>query len=205
MRLITNALLFQLFIMILFGCKSKEQAQKEVSIEEGRLLDSFVKGIMHRYTAYYSKRKVDPRLPTDWRPEYLYTVGATYKGDTIRILQKGLWDLIELCEETGAPIDSLSLAGLVKTEKLLKLNKNAMDGVFIVRKWKSVDSVATAGKQEFLNYYFNDDGFLKGKNTTSKENIYIIDRLSDWGVLIAQDDISGYYYIEKHFPNDAIE
>lgn len=207
---IKNVMLLHLLsVLLLLGCQRDGHTLKNPTTEEGRKLDSFIKGVMHNYTPYYSKRETDPeyisRVPGAVRPHYLFTVDATYKGDTVRILLTKLWKLVELSKRVGAPTDSLSLVALVKGERQLELNEDAMDRVTVVRKWKSVDSVTKKGKQPTLNYYFRDNGYIKGGLLSNKEEAYLIDRLSDWGILIKQDDESGFYRLEKHYPNTALE
>ncbi|MBC5772989.1 hypothetical protein H8S95_02850 [Pontibacter sp. KCTC 32443] len=203
-------LFFLLFVFLLFGCQKVGNNAENSTTNEGRKLDNFIKGVMHNYTPYYSKRETDPdyvvQVPGALRPNYFFTIGATYRGDTIRILLPELWELIELSEIVGSPKDSLSLVELVKGTKLLMLNKEAMDQVTVIRKWKSVDSVAAQGKRQLLDHYFRDNGYRKSDlQLSNKEEAYLIDRLSDWGVLIMQDDESGFFRLEKHYPNDAIK
>jgi hypothetical protein len=40
---------------------------------------------------------------------------------------------------------------------------------------------------------------------SNKKEAYLIDRLSDWGILIKQDDESDFYQLEIHYPNEALK
>lgn len=184
--------------IILMGCQTNTQNPDSSLLGSSRQSDAFVKGIMHHYTVI-SRLKSDPgygsRVVGALTSDYHFTIGGSYKEDTFRILLPDLLQLNNLCIKTGLSPDSLLMTSLVKGEKLIEFDAGNIYGIEIVRKWKSVDSVKSKGKQYFLEYYFKENGFQKVIPTSDFEKAYIIDILSDWGVLVGLDDESGFYYL----------
>jgi hypothetical protein len=180
------------------GCQVETQNNNFTPPESGRKSDNFVKGIMHHYTII-SRADSDPeygiRVGGARISDFFFTVGATYKEDTFRVLLPDLWQLNKLIERNELPSDSLLMASLVKGEKLLEFNVSSMHSLDIVREWKSVDLIKSKGKKYFLDYYFKENGFQKVAPLSDYEAAYIIDILSDWGVLVGLDDESGFYYL----------
>ena len=145
-----------LLLLLLGGCQTKNELVESQPYEQGRKNKLYVKTLMHQYVAP-SERK-NRSLPLTLPPppigfSYL-TVGATYKGDTLRILLHTVRELVEISEIAGSPTDSAYIASLVKGDNLLKLDGEAIKEVSIIKPWASVDSVRSQGKQYTLNYYF---------------------------------------------------
>lgn len=193
---------------ILIGCQKKTQNPDIILSETGRKSDNFVKEIMHHYTII-SRADSDPeygnRVGGARTSDYLFTIGATYKEDTFHILLSDLWQLNKLIERNGLPSDSLLMASLVKGEKLLEFNISSMHTLNIVREWKSVDSIRRKGKDYFLDYYFKENEYQKVVPLSDYEAAYIIDILSDWGVLVGFDEYSGFYYLRDVVANEYKE
>lgn len=183
---------------MLIGCQAETQNADVTLPQSGRKADKFVKAITHHYTII-SKADSDPeygsRVGGARTSDFPFTVGATYKEDTFRILLPDLWHLNEILKRNGLPADSLLMASLVKGEKLLEFDVNSMHSIDIIRKWKSIDSIKRKGKEYFIDYYFNEKGVQKVAPLSPYEMAYMIDILSDWGILVALDDESGFYYL----------
>ena len=149
---------FAFLVLLLLGCQAKNLGEKEVH-ELGRKNKSYVNMLMVQYVAPSEKYKQRvPPPPIGW--SYL-TVGATYKGDTLRILLDTVKELVSLSEIADSPVDSVSIASLVKGESFLKLNEKALKEAYVIGRSASIDSVRLNGKKYTLEYYFNEEGYQK--------------------------------------------
>ena len=186
--------LFVLLVLLLVGCQKRNNIVEEYPDEKGRRHKRYVKAIMTHFVAP-NQRNADLLPPPPIGRSFL-TVGATYEGDTLRILLDTVKELVDLSILAGSPTDSASIASVVKGEKLLNLNEKAFGEASIIKPWASVDSVRSQGKQYTLNYYFKKSGYQK-VHLSPPEQAYLIDALSGWGLLITFDDYGGYYSIEE--------
>jgi hypothetical protein len=188
----TYLYLFVLLILLLIGCQKKNNIVEDHPDEQGRKHKRYVKAIMTHFVAP-SQRNADllPPPPIGW--SYL-TVGATYEGDTLRIMLDTVKELVDLSTLAGAPTDSASIASVVKGENLLNLNEKAFGEASIIKPLASIDSVRSQGRQYTLKHYFKESGYQKVHLSPSEQD-YLIDALSGWGILVYWDDYIGTYLI----------
>ncbi|PSR54092.1 hypothetical protein AHMF7605_11450 [Adhaeribacter arboris] len=190
----TLRLVFVLLLIFLTGCQSKHEPVEKVPNEQGRENESYVKALMTHYVAP-STRSKDLLPPPPLGYSY-FTAGATYKGDTLRILLNTVKELVDLSVLAGESTDSVSIVSLVKGETLLELNEEAKNETKVIKRWASVDSIKSQGKNYTLNHYFSESG-MQRKNLDFPEQAYLIDALSDWGLLVSWDDYIGTYRINS--------
>jgi hypothetical protein len=163
--------------------------------EQGRKGAPYVKAIMSGYKA--PDEKSMNLLPPPPNAYSYFSVGATFKGDTVKILvRRTIRELVDLSKLAGQPTDSVTIASLVKGESLLELNEEAKKEAQIIKVSANIDSVKLKGKDYTVNYYFDPSGYQKNTLNASEQN-YLIDVLSDWGYLIYFDDNIGTYLIKK--------
>lgn len=187
--------MFFCYLTLLFGCQSKPETIIKLPEEQGRKRAPYVKAIMSGYRA--PGEKSVNLLPPPSNAYSYFSVGATFKGDTVKILvRRTIRELVDLSELAGQPTDSVTIASLVKGESLLVLNEEAKREAQIIKVSANIDSVRSKGKDFTVNYYFDPSGYQKKNLNTSEQN-YLIDALSDWGYLIYFDDYIGTYLIKK--------
>lgn len=184
---------FAFLVLLLAGCQTKNAEEKKAD-EFGRKSESYVSTLMVQYVAPSERYEgTVPPPPIGW--SYL-TVGATYKGDSLRILVDTVRELVSLSEMADAPVDSASIASLVKGNSFLTLNEEALKEAYVIKPSASIDSFRSHGKEYILEYYFDDKGYQK-KPLDSAEQAALIDALSDWGMLIWQDDMMGLFRVKE--------
>jgi hypothetical protein len=183
------------YLTLLFGCQSKPETIIKLPEEQGRKKLTYVKAIMSGYRA--PGEKSVNLLPPPPNAYSYFSVGATFKGDTVKILVgRTIRELVDLSELAGQPTDSITLASLVNGEGLLELNEEAKREAQIIKVSENIDSVKLKGKDYTVNYYFDPSGYQKNTLNASEQN-YLVDILSDWGYLIYFDDYIGTYIIRK--------
>lgn len=185
--------MFAFVVLLLAGCQAQSFEEKETN-RLGRKNKSYVSTLMVQYVAPSERYEgTVPPPPIGW--SYL-TVGATYKGDSLRILVDTVRELVSLSEMADAPVDSASIASLVKGNSFLTLNEEALKEAYVIKPSASIDSFRSHGKEYILEYYFDDKGYQK-KPLDSAEQAALIDALSDWGMLIWQDDMMGLFRVKE--------
>ena len=186
-------LVLTLFLIYLTACQSKHEPVEKLPNEQGRKNENYVKALMTHYVAP-SARSKDLVPPPSIGYSY-FTVGATYKADTLRVLLNTVKELVDLSLLAGESTDSVSIVSLIKGETMLQLNEEAKSETKDVKRRASVDSIESQGKKYTLNHYFNESG-MQRKSFDFPEQASLIDALSDWGVLLTWDDYIGAYHIK---------
>lgn len=181
-------------IPLLVGCQKGTNHVEEYPVEQGRKNIAYVNTLMVQYVNPSAKYEGQlPAPPIGW--DYL-TVGATYNDDTLRILLDTVKELVKISMLADSPVDSVSIASLIKGENFLRLNEKALKKVFVIKPFESIDSVKLHGKEYTLKYFFDEKGYQK-VHLKFNEQAYLIDALSDWGMLISQDDYSGSFHVRE--------
>lgn len=125
-----------------------------------------------------------------------FTAGAAYGEDTVRILLDTVKELVELSVLANQPTDSITIASIVKGDRLLRLNPEAKQNASVIKPWESLDSITRRGKEFTLDSLFTKSGMQK-KNLEPSKQAYLIDALSNWGLLVFWDDYSGFYKVKE--------
>ncbi len=179
-------------VLLLTGCRSTPV--EELPDEQGRKNRSYVKALMFQYVS--PNERYEGRMPPPPIGFSYLTIGATYKSDTLRILLHTVRELVDISETAGSQTDSAYIASLIKGEDLLDLNKEAIEESYVIKPLASIDSVKSRGRQYTLDYYFTENGYQK-VHLSFREQAYLIDALSDWGLLISFDDVGGIYRVRE--------
>jgi hypothetical protein len=181
-----------MLVLLFIGCQSKTELSENQFGESGRRSKRYVKAIMTHYVA------PDPRnmnlLPAPPEGNSFFTVGAAYKGDSLQVLLSTVKELVGMSKLAGLPTDSASIASIVNGDNLLILNAEAFRIATTIKPYASVDSLKSQGKQHIINYYFSENGYQR-KQLSPSEQAYLIDSLSDLGILVYWDDYIGTYHI----------
>lgn len=186
--------LFVLLVLLLVGCQKSNGIVEEYPNEQGRKNIAYVNTLMVQHVNPSVKNEGQvPPPPIGW--SYL-TVGATYKDDTLRILLETVKELVKISLLANSPVDSVSIASLIKGDKFLRLNEKGLKESFVIDPVASIDSVKLHGKEYTLKHYFNERGYQK-VFLDFNEQAYLIDALSNWGLLISQDDYIGSFHVRE--------
>ncbi len=190
-----NALRMALAFLLVYlaACQSKQAPIKKLPNEQGRKNEDYIKALMTHYAAPSARSKDLPPPPSIGNS--YFTVGATYKGDTLRILLYTVKELLDLSLLAGASTDSVLIVSFIKGGTMLRLNEEAKKETKVVKYSASVDSIKSQGKDYTLKYYFSESGMQK-KNFDFPEQASLIDALSDWGLLVTWDDMIGAYHVK---------
>ena len=127
--------------------------------------------------------------------DYTLAVNAKYAGESFSILldRSQLRALLDTCKSHA---DSMNVKSYLTQEKPLVLNDQDINGVIIIRSWKSVDAVAQKGKEETLNYFFKNRR-MQSRYVSSPERDYLIKHLNEWCILTFVDDETGFIKIKE--------
>lgn len=175
-------------------CQGKIEPFEKSPDYQGRQDKAYVNAIMNRYLDPRKENK--NQLPPSPLGISYFTIDAKYKSDTLRILIDTVSDLVKLSRIADSSTDSVFISKLVKGESLLHLNDIAFKQAFVIKHSAKVDSVKSKGKDYTVNYYFKENGWQR-KPLNFPDQAYLIDALSDWGLLIYQDDYSGVFHLTE--------
>ncbi|WP_299821596.1 hypothetical protein [uncultured Pontibacter sp.] len=187
MRLLSIAVL-----LFLVSCQIEPKSKTEISELYGERSKGFVKALMTHYRNPYKEYK--EQLPPPPIGSFLFTVGAINGEDTVRILLDTVSELVKLSIIANQPLDSATIASIVKGEKLLTLNAEAMGNALVIEPSSRIDSIIQKGKKFTLDSLFTERGMQK-KNLERSQQRYLIDALSKWGLVVVWDDYSATYHV----------
>jgi hypothetical protein len=187
-------LIYFVLFTILLGCQSKTEPSKDVPEPQGRKSSGYVEALMSHYRA--PETEIKGQLPPPPIGYAYFTVGATDEEDTVRILLDTVKELIDLSILAKQPADSITIASLVRGESLLKLNPEAKQKASLIKHRASLDSIIQKGKKFTLDSLFTKSGMQKD-NLEPQTQAYLIDALSNWGLLVYWDDYGGYYTVKE--------
>lgn len=130
-------------------------------------------------------------IENQFKARYLFTIAAEFKGEQMRILTDK-FRLIHLLNEREEVIDSLII-----NDGVVLLNDSTFHKVQVLRAQIGIDTVLLIGKEKTIATFFEEDGWQRRGVLDYPEEINLVNALTNWCVLVAQDDVSGYLRIEK--------
>ncbi|WP_192823551.1 hypothetical protein [Rufibacter sp. LB8] len=182
-----------LFLLISFSNCHKSVKRSE-TYGSGRRNSEYIKALMTQYI-HPSTIGLKTLPPPPIGISY-FTIGAICKGDSIRVLVNTVKELVDLSLVAHNSTDSAEIVKIIKGEDFLSLNEDAKAQVKVVYPIKRIDSIRTKGKDFFINHFFEESGLQK-ESLDFPEQAYLIDVLSNWGILISFDDYIGFYRIHE--------
>jgi hypothetical protein len=130
-------------------------------------------------------------IKNQFKARYLFTISAEYNGEQLRILTDK-FRLIHLLNEREEIIDSL-----IMNDGMVHLNDSTFNKVQVLKAQTSIDTILLSGKEKTLETYFEADGWQRKGVLNHPEEINLVNALTNWCVLVSQDDVSGYLRIEE--------